>query len=142
MVIQESKKSKSYIDGIMFLFVFWFHLVNVNYKVKFRFLIKHHSINVHGSGGIAPSIFISALDEIEWSASRPIRITPGERAPAAHWKWEMGRPLIRSGRSGERNVRSGQASSTDSPVVQTVGWSLNRVSHPGCSECLEPKRTN
>jgi hypothetical protein len=37
------------------------------------------------SGGIAPRIFIWALDEGEWSASRPARFTPRERAPDTHW---------------------------------------------------------
>jgi hypothetical protein len=27
----------------------------------------------------------SALDRGEWSASRPGRVTPGERAPGTHW---------------------------------------------------------
>jgi hypothetical protein len=29
--------------------------------------------------------FTSALDGGEWSASRPTRFTPGERAPGAYW---------------------------------------------------------
>jgi hypothetical protein len=44
-------------------------------------------MNVHwGSGGIAPRILLtSALDGDEWSASRPGRFTPKERAPDTHW---------------------------------------------------------
>jgi hypothetical protein len=38
-----------------------------------------------GSGGIAPLILTSALDGGEWSASRPGRFTPRERAPSTHW---------------------------------------------------------
>jgi hypothetical protein len=34
-----------------------------------------------GSGGIAPSYLTSALGGNVWSASRPGRFTPGERAP-------------------------------------------------------------
>jgi hypothetical protein len=40
---------------------------------------------IWGSGGIAPPFLTSALDEGEWSASRPWRSTPGERAPCTHW---------------------------------------------------------
>jgi hypothetical protein len=28
---------------------------------------------------------ISVLDEVEWSASRPSRFTPGETVPGTHW---------------------------------------------------------
>jgi hypothetical protein len=37
------------------------------------------------SGGIAPLIFTSALDEGEWSASRPGHLTPKKRAFCTHW---------------------------------------------------------
>jgi hypothetical protein len=38
-----------------------------------------------GSGGIAPRTLTSAIDGGEWSASRPGRFTPRERAPGTHW---------------------------------------------------------
>jgi hypothetical protein len=38
-----------------------------------------------GGGGIAPPFLTSALDRDEWSASRPGRLTLGERAPSIHW---------------------------------------------------------
>jgi hypothetical protein len=38
-----------------------------------------------GSGGIAPHVLVSALDEDEWSASRPNRFIPRERVPRTHW---------------------------------------------------------
>jgi hypothetical protein len=38
-----------------------------------------------GSRGIAPSFLSSALDGGKWSASRPGRFTPRERAPGTHW---------------------------------------------------------
>jgi hypothetical protein len=38
-----------------------------------------------GSEGIAPAFLTSALDKDEWSASRPGRYTPGERAPGIYW---------------------------------------------------------
>jgi hypothetical protein len=36
-------------------------------------------------GGLFPSFLTSALDGGNWSASRPYRFTPGERAPDTHW---------------------------------------------------------
>jgi len=38
-----------------------------------------------GSDDIAVSILTSALQEGEWSASRPGRFTPRERDPDTHW---------------------------------------------------------
>jgi hypothetical protein len=38
-----------------------------------------------GSGCIAQPFLTSALDEGEWSASRPGRFTPRESAPCTHW---------------------------------------------------------
>jgi hypothetical protein len=34
---------------------------------------------------MVPPFFTSALDAGEWSASRPGRFIPGERAPSTHW---------------------------------------------------------
>jgi hypothetical protein len=40
----------------------------------------------HGAVDIQINIFlISVLAEGEWSASRPGRFTPGEKAPTTHW---------------------------------------------------------
>jgi hypothetical protein len=41
--------------------------------------------DVWGSGGIVPLFLASAPDGGEWSASRPGRFTPGERAPGTAW---------------------------------------------------------
>jgi hypothetical protein len=38
-----------------------------------------------GTGGIAPPLLSSAVDEGEWSASRPCHLTPGKIAPVTHW---------------------------------------------------------
>jgi hypothetical protein len=38
-----------------------------------------------GSGGVVSPFLTSVLDEGEWSASRPGRLTPGERSLATHW---------------------------------------------------------
>lgn len=44
-------------------------------------LISHHAM---GSEDTAPAILTSALNEGEWSDSRPCRFIPGETAPATH----------------------------------------------------------
>jgi hypothetical protein len=38
-----------------------------------------------GSGDLVPPFLMSARDGGEWSASRPCRFTPGERALSSHW---------------------------------------------------------
>jgi hypothetical protein len=67
--------------------------VNVNVKVKVKVKVKGVPVlnqaplheGVLGSGGVAPHSVTSALDGGEWSASRPARFTPKERAPGTHW---------------------------------------------------------
>jgi hypothetical protein len=39
----------------------------------------------YGGVEVAPSFLTSALDEREWSASRPDHFTPGEIANGTHW---------------------------------------------------------
>jgi hypothetical protein len=41
-------------------------------------------MKTRGSGGIAPPFLSSALDGGEWSASRPGRLTLGEKGPGTH----------------------------------------------------------
>jgi hypothetical protein len=49
-------------------------------------LIKHYAMKAYGGVDIYIHIFLtSALAGGEWSASRPGRFTPGERAPGTHW---------------------------------------------------------
>jgi hypothetical protein len=49
-------------------------------------ITEHHAIKAYwGSAGIAPRILTSVLDGVEWSASRPGRFIPRERAPSTHW---------------------------------------------------------
>jgi hypothetical protein len=48
-----------------------------------RWAARHEDIR--GSGGIAPPFLTPAIDWGEWSASRPCRFTPTERAPGTHW---------------------------------------------------------
>jgi len=50
------------------------------------FLTEHHNTKAYWmSGSILPRILNPALDGGEWSASRPGRFTPTERAPVTHW---------------------------------------------------------
>jgi hypothetical protein len=43
-------------------------------------------MKAYGGVDVQIQIFLtSALDEGEWSTSRPGRFTPGERAPGTHW---------------------------------------------------------
>jgi hypothetical protein len=58
------------------------------YKSKlFLFLTNYapHHEDVWHSGGIAPCILNLPLFGGEWSASRPCRFIPGDRAPGTHW---------------------------------------------------------
>jgi hypothetical protein len=49
------------------------------------FLTEHHAMKAYwGSGGIAPRILDLGTDGGKWSASRPDRFTPRERAPRTH----------------------------------------------------------
>jgi hypothetical protein len=73
--------------------------------LKGSLLIKHHATKTCGSGGIASTFLTSALDEGEWSASRPVRFTPGERAPGTHWFRSLGGPRASlDAVGGEKNV--------------------------------------
>jgi hypothetical protein len=42
-------------------------------------------MKTRGKGGTAPPFLTSALDEGEWSASRPGCFNPGEITPSTHW---------------------------------------------------------
>jgi hypothetical protein len=57
-------------------------LATANFQLRY---IRGKSRPCAWSGGIAPSFLTSALDGGKWSASRPDRLTPGERAPGTHW---------------------------------------------------------
>jgi hypothetical protein len=57
-------------------------------------------------GGVDVQIHIfltSALAGGEWSASRPGRLIPGERAPGTHWIGWVD-PRSRPGRHGEEKI--------------------------------------
>jgi hypothetical protein len=56
-------------------------------EVKVRLsLFKHHAMKAYGGVNVQIHIFLtSALAGGEWSASRPGRFTPGQKAPGTHW---------------------------------------------------------
>lgn len=57
----------------------------------------------------------------EWSASRPRRFIPGERAIDSHCKRRLGGPHSRSGRFGEEKLAfSYRKSNHDSSAIQSV----------------------
>jgi hypothetical protein len=51
-----------------------------------------------------PPFLTSALDGGEWSASRPGRFTPEERAPDTHWLGHQVGPKSRSGNWGKKKL--------------------------------------
>jgi hypothetical protein len=63
----------------------------------------------------------SALALGEWSASRPGRFTPGERALGTQWIRRVGGPQSLSGRRGEEKILDPTGTCTPtSSVVQSV----------------------
>jgi hypothetical protein len=64
--------------------------VELKLKVKVKlsmcfFLTEHHAVKAYcGSRCIAPRILTSAVDGVEWSASRPDRFIPRERTSGTH----------------------------------------------------------
>jgi hypothetical protein len=49
-------------------------------------LIKHYAMKTYGRVGVEIQVFLTfALAGREWSASRPGRFIPDERAPGTHW---------------------------------------------------------
>jgi hypothetical protein len=45
--------------------------------------LRHEGVWV--SIGMYSPFLTPSLHRVDWSASRPVRFTPGERAPGAHW---------------------------------------------------------
>jgi hypothetical protein len=60
--------------------IFWTEVKKKEVKLPL-YLIRHYAMKTWGSGGRALPFLTSALDEAEWSASRPGSFTVGERAP-------------------------------------------------------------
>jgi len=71
----------------------------------------------------------SALDGDEWSASRPCRFTPGERAPGTCLigGWVGPSAGLEAMAKGKIPVPAGNCT----PVVQSVAKSLHCLSYPG-----------
>jgi hypothetical protein len=66
-------------------------------KVFSVLLFEHHAMKAYWrSGGIAPCILDLGTRLGEWSASRPGRFTPRERAPDTHWigRWVGPRTVL------------------------------------------------
>jgi hypothetical protein len=65
----------------------------MSFKVKLKiklslcfFLTKHHAMKAYWGVEDSSTYYLtSALDGGDWSASRPGRFTPRERAPGTHW---------------------------------------------------------
>jgi hypothetical protein len=75
-------------------------------------------------------ILTSALAGGEWSASRPCRFTPGERAPV-----RIGQEAVwaqsRSGRRGEEKILNPTGTRTPTPGRPARSQSLYRLRYPG-----------
>jgi hypothetical protein len=79
-------------------------------------------MKTRGSGGIAPPFLALAVDGSEWSASRPCRFTPGERAPDTHWIGNWMDAVEK------RKILLCRASNQGRPVLSPT---LYRLSYPG-----------
>jgi hypothetical protein len=74
-----------------------------------------------GSRDIASPLLALALDEGEWSASRPCRITPEERVHGSHWIEERVDPRGSLNAVEKRKISySGQESNSHSLFVSSV----------------------
>jgi hypothetical protein len=71
-----------------------------------------------GSGGITPQFLTLTLDGGEWSASRPFRLTPGERASGTHWI--EGRVGLRAGLDAVEERKISCPSWNRTPAVQPI----------------------
>jgi hypothetical protein len=101
----------------------WFALQQQTYKEKlFLGLTEHHAMKTYwGSGGIAPRILTSALDEGEWSASRSGCFTSTERAPRTHWIGSCVGPRAVLDAVMKRKIPSPHRKSNPrTPIVQPV----------------------
>jgi hypothetical protein len=78
-------------------------------------LTKHHAMKTYG--GVT-----SALDGGEWSASRPNRFNPRERAPSTHWIRGWMGPRAGLDIVSRRKIPGPRRESNpDHPIVQPVG---------------------
>jgi hypothetical protein len=77
-------------------------------KVKLSLcLTKHHTMKTYWEWRYSSTHSLtSALDGSEWSASRPARFTPRERAPSTHWIGSWVSPTIVLDRVVKRKIPS------------------------------------
>jgi hypothetical protein len=81
-------------------------------KVKLPlYLTKHYAMKTYWrNGGIASCILLtSVLEGGEWSASRPGRFAPKERAPGTHWigGWVGSRAVLDAVVKRKISIRAG-----------------------------------
>jgi hypothetical protein len=69
-----------------------------------------------GSVGMTPPFLTSAVDEGEWSDSRPGRFTPEERTPGSHWIGGWVGPKAGLGAVEKRKIFHPQGSNDDLPA--------------------------
>jgi hypothetical protein len=82
----------------------------------------------------------SALDGGEWSASRPGRFTPGERAPGTHWIGGWVGPRAVPYAVVKRKIPSSRRElNPRTLIVQLVAQSLYRLSYHG--SCIDQYAT-
>jgi hypothetical protein len=72
-----------------------------------------------GSGGIAPRILDVGI-RWRWSASRPSRFTPRERAPVVPMDKRLGGPQRGTGRGGEEKNSQPPARTRTPLIIQSV----------------------
>jgi hypothetical protein len=84
-------------------------------KVKFLFFIKYHAVMMYGEFNYSSTCgyFVSALNEAEWSTSRPSHVTNGRRVPITH---------CLEGRVGHRAGCETCGLYTTYSIIQFVYW--------------------
>jgi hypothetical protein len=82
-------------------------------------------VKTYGVVGVQTRVFFtSVLDVGEWAASRPGRITPGKRAPGAHWS------------EGWVGPRAGLADMEKRKFLTLTGLELRPLGRPAYSQSL------
>jgi hypothetical protein len=67
----------------------------------------------------------------EWSASRPGRFTPRERASGTYWIGGLSAPQNRTERCGEEKILASAGTRTPTPRRPARSQSLYRLRYPG-----------
>jgi hypothetical protein len=99
--------------------VVWFHYEKVKLSLCFNWAPRHERVMGEWMYSSSHSL-ISALDGGEWSASRPGRLTPRERAPGNHWIGRVG-PRVVLDTVVKRKIPSPRLElNPKTPIVQPV----------------------